>query len=46
VTAREKRKGVGGTRNDYMTTYNILWSLTPGLQEADRRDILPQRSGG
>jgi hypothetical protein len=27
-----------------MTTYNIRWSLTPGLAEADRRDVLPQRA--
>lgn len=40
-----EREG-GSNRNDNITTYNIRWSVTPGLQEADRRDILPQRSCG
>jgi hypothetical protein len=38
-----KEKGEGN-RNDYMTTYNIRWSLTPGLAEADRSDVVPQRA--
>jgi hypothetical protein len=33
-------------RNDCITTYNIRWSATPSLQEADRRDLLPQSSSG